>query len=204
MKPPLPTKPRPVTVPRLWPGETVVCLGGGPSLTQADVDRVRGKARVIAINDAYRLAPWAEVLFACDGKWWHWHHGVPGFAGLKYAVQSAAARWPGVHVLQKTGSHGLEVHPTGLRTGHNSGYQAINLAFHFGAHRIVLLGYDMQGGHWFGRHPDNSAPPFALCLRKFATLAEPLRARGIEVLNCTRRTALTAFPCRPLEEVFPC
>jgi len=45
------------SVPRLWPGETFVCLASGPSLTQADVDYCRGKARVIAIKDVLHLAP---------------------------------------------------------------------------------------------------------------------------------------------------
>jgi hypothetical protein len=191
-------------VPRLWPGSTVVCVGGGPSLTDADVCSVRGKARVIAINDAYRLAPWADVLYACDAKWWRWHAGVPTFAGLKYALQPEAAVWPGVQVLQNTGDEGLELDPSGLRAGRNSGYQAINLAVHLGASQIVLLGYDLQGDHWFGSHPDRSAPPFDLCRQRFQTLVTPLQDLGVTVINGSRQTSLTAFPRRRLEDVFPC
>lgn len=189
----------PVTVPKLWPGSTIVCLGSGPSLTAADVAQVRGLARVIAVNDTYRLAPWADVLYACDAKWWGWHKGVPTFPGLKYTLQPQAARWPGVQLLRNAGQDGLELKPDGVRTGQNSGYQAINLAVHLGAARILLLGYDMQGKHFFGAHPDQSAPPFAICLKRFATLVAPLRAAGVQILNCTRKTALTCFPCVPLE-----
>lgn len=200
------TKPRvTVTVPRLWPGSTIVCLGTGPSLTKADVESVRDRARVIAINDAHRLAPWADVLYACDAKWWTWHRGVPAFGGLKYALQPAAAHWPRVQVLRNTGVTGLELQPSGLKNGRNSGYQAINLAVHLGAARIVLLGYDMQApgntSHFFGAHPDKSRPPFSLCLQQFATLVGPLRTLGIDLVNCTRTTALTCFPRRPLAEV---
>ena len=67
-----------------WIGETVVCIGGGPSLTLADVTSIAGKARVIAINDAYRMAPWADMLYACDLKWWRWHDGAPYFLGEKW------------------------------------------------------------------------------------------------------------------------
>lgn len=194
------------TVPRLCPrGGTVVCLGSGPSLTQADVDAVRGKATVVAINDAFRLAPWAEVLYACDAKfyYWHWLKGAREFAGLKFALDAAARRYSGVTVLKKTGETGLELDPTGLRAGRNSGYQAINLAVHLGAARIVLLGYDMRSNgkdHFFGQHPDSSKPPFSICLQRFETLVEPLRAAGIEVVNCTPESALTCFPMRPLRE----
>jgi hypothetical protein len=193
------------TVPRLCPGGTVVCLGSGPSLTQEDVDAVRGKATVIAINDTFRLAPWADVLWACDAKWWYWHwkKGVSDFAGLKFSLDKAAARYPGVQVLKKTGETGLELDPTGLRAGRNSGYQACGLAFHMGARRILLLGYDMRSNgkdHFFGAHPDSSKPPYAICLQRFATLVDPLKAAGVTIVNCTPGSALTCFPCAPLRE----
>lgn len=201
-----------VTVPRLWPGDTVVCLGGGPSLTADDVRAVRDRARVIAVNNAYQLAPWADVLYAADAAWWALHRGVPTFGGLKYSLEARSAVWPGVQVLQNTGNKGLEQEPTGLRTGRNSGYQAINLAVHFGAARVVLLGYDMQTrphepAHWFGDHPAplmNTRPDAYQQFRQhFETIVAPLEARGVDVINCSRQTALTAFPCRPLAEVFP-
>lgn len=198
------TLPR-ATVPRMCPGGTVVCLGTGPSLTQDDVDYVRGKATVIAINDAFRLAPWAEVMYACDAKfwYWHWHKGAREFAGLKFALDAGARRYPGVTVLRKTGETGLESDPSGVRAGRNSGYQAIGVAVHMGASKVVLLGYDMHGDHYFGQHPDSSKPPFVVCLQRFATLVEPLKAAGVSIVNCTPKTALTCFPCAPLRETLP-
>ena len=199
----LPALRAPAPVPCLWPGSTVVCLGTGPSLTAADVAYVQGKARVIAINDAYTLAPWADVLYGCDAKWWTWHKGVPSFRGLKYGLQPGAKHWPGVTLVAKTGGSGIEWRRTGIRTGNNSGYQAINLAIHLGAVRILLLGYDMQGQHFFGRHRDGSVPPFLVCLKNFTTMVPELAAHGIEVVNCTRKTALTCFPRLPLAEALP-
>ena len=191
-------------VPRLLRGGTVVCLGGGPSLTAEDVAAVRSRAVVVAINDVYKLAPWAEVLYAADAKWWKWHHGAPSFPGMKFTLQPEAARWPGVQVLQNTGERGLETAPTGLRTGRNSGYQAINLAVHLGATRVLLLGYDMGPDgtktHWFGDHPDKAPSPYAVFLERFGDLVVPLRQVGVEVINCSRRTALTTFPRLTLEE----
>lgn len=185
----------------------MVCLGTGPSLTADDVQACRDRARVIAVNDAYRLAPWADVLYACDAKWWAWHQGAPDFAGRRYALEPRAADWPGVQLVRNTGRHGLELDPSGVRTGGNSGYQAINLAVHLGARQIVLLGYDMQHAadgrsHWFGEHPRAIAAssPYHAFRSAFDTLVEPLRALGIRVVNATRRTALTAFPCVSLEE----
>lgn len=193
------------TVPHLCVGGTVVCLGGGPSLTPADVDYVRGKASVIAINDAYRLAPWADVLYACDARWWEWHRGVPSFQGLKFSLQKRAAQWPGVRVLRNTGTEGLERKPTGLRTGRNSGYQAINLARHLGAVRVLLLGYDMQhtGGktHWHGDHP-GSPPSYVGSFRSsFKALAQVLHEYQLTIINCSRETALSCFPRQAIDDV---
>lgn len=196
-----------VSVPRLWPGETAVLIGGGPSLTPEDVTYVRGKARVIAINDAYRLAPWADVLYACDATWWRWHQGAPSFTGLKYTLDRGSAGFAGVQSLRNTGRDGLELKPTGLRIGKNSGYQAINLAVHLGATRLVLLGYDMQPhgdrDHWFGAHPQTTRSPYIQFISCFNRLAPILQAHGITVVNCSPRTALTCFPRAALRDALP-
>lgn len=197
------------TVPRLLPhGGTVVCIGGGPSLTQEDVDYCRDKAdAVIAINNAYQLAPWATALYACDARWYTWHRGAKGFKGLKYCLQKAAAQWPGVRVLKRMGYPGLERKPHGIRIGTNSGYQALNVAYHFGATRILLLGYDMQltGGksHWFGEHPNNIKPNVGSFRSCFTALEKELPAYNLTVINCSRETALTCFPRMPLEQALP-
>lgn len=192
----------PHAVPRLWPQATVVVAGTGPSLTAADLAYCRDRARVIVVNNAWTLAPWADVLYAADDKFWRWQNGVPQFQGLKYTIDPCRKVWPGLQVVKNTGHTGLERASTGVRTGYNSGYQAINLAVHFGASRIVLLGFDMHGSHFFGSHPDGSRPPFAMCLQAFTTLVEPLREAGVEILNCTPGSKITAFPSARLEDVF--
>ncbi len=194
-------------VPRRWPGATFVCIAGGPSLTPQDVDACRGRARLIAVNDAYRLAPWADVLYACDAQWWRWHaEAVRDFAGLKYGLKPLARKWvPDVQILRNTGREGLETDPGGLRTGQNSGYQAINLAYHLGAAKIILLGYDLQIGpgqrsHWFGDHPNKQRPPLRHMRQFFPSLAKGLRDVGVEVINCSPQTALDCFERRPLAD----
>ncbi len=196
-----------VTVPRLWPNSTVVCIASGPSLTSDDVSLVRDKAKTIVVNSSYQMAPWADCLYAADARWWKSHHGAPEFHGLKYALEANAAKWPGVTVLKYGGERGLSSDPTSLKSGRNSGYQAIGLAVHFGASRIVLLGYDMQRGpkgeeHWHANHQEHRRSDYPNFLRFFDGLVEPLKARGIQIVNCTRRTALTCFDRQPLHAVF--
>lgn len=194
------------SVPRLWPGSTIVCIGGGPSLTPEDVAALRGRAGVIAINNAYHLAPWADVLYAADRKWWGWEKGAPTFPGLKYSIAPMPATlYPDVQVLRNTGASGLDLDPTGLRTGMHSGYQVINLAVHLGATRVLLLGYDLDvapdgRAHWHQPHPDQHRSPYLQMREAFPSLVEPLAAIGVTVINCSRRTALTTFPCAPLAD----
>lgn len=179
----------------------MVCIGGGPSLTSDDVAFCRGRAHVVAINDAYRLAPWADLVYACDPSWWKWHKGVPKYRGMKFGLEAPdGPEFPSdVRLLQNTGERGLEVSRWGVRTGCNSGYQAINVAVHLGASRIVLLGYDMQAlrdgpSHWFGEHPNKIRSPYLKFLSTFPSLLEPLKQRNVSVMNATRETALECFP----------
>jgi len=194
-------KPPVEPAPRLYPdGATVAILGSGPSLTQADVDLLRGRVDgVVAVNDSYRLCPWATVLYAGDRHWWKWHKGAPGFAGRKFSISSTV--YPDVQVLKRGPETGLSMSPDTLALGRNSVYQAMNLAVHFGATSIILLGVDLQGTHFFGLHPDGSKPPFDLCRQRFATLVQPLAQLGIEVVNCSRVTTLRCFARRTLEDV---
>lgn len=204
-----------VSVPKLWLGETAVIIGGGSSLTPEDVRFCRGKAKVLAIKEAYLLAPWADALYAGDAKWWRGYQGAADFAGLKYAIEqdpneTPMGAWPGVQVLRNTGHDGLELDPTGLRTGYNSGYQAIGLAVHLGVSRIVLLGFDMWKApdgtqNWFEKFPHllrahHVPSPYPLFMQAFASLVEPLKQAHVEVVNASRRTMLTAFPYLSLEE----
>lgn len=191
---------------------TVAILGGGPSLTQNQVNAVE-HFPVIAINDAYKLAPWADILYGCDAKWWNWEERK--FRKVKVALKWNAVSgqfhngWDDethrdVWALASTGEGGLESAPNSVRTGLNSGYQAINLAVHLGAKRILLLGYDMKSAngrsHWFGEHPDKIVPPYKSFMGVWPTIVEPLKKRGVEVINCSPNSALDVFPKMELGE----
>ncbi len=190
-------------VPRSWAGETAVILATGPSLCAADVTFCRGKARVLAIKDAIRLAPDADCWYGCDAKFWQYYGDRIAFDGPKYALDPGAAKW--AQVLRNTGCNGLSVDPTGLRTGKHSGAQAIGLAVLLGATRIVLLGYDLQADaqgheHFVKRPYSQSAPPFSAFLPWYETVVDPLRELGVEVINASRVSALKTFPRMPLAE----
>ena len=203
------------SVPRIWPGETVVITACGPSLTAEQIADYSEDCRVIAINNSYQLNRSADILYSCDAKWWKWHSNAPDFRGVRIGLawNKNINDWnPGwkdhdrsnILCLAGTGDTGLESDPQGLRTGSNSGYQAINLAVHLGAKRIILLGYDMQpvdGRHHFhGEHPDGVPPPYDLFIEPFRSLVDPLKELKIDMINCTPSSALDCFPAANLGE----
>lgn len=198
------------TVPRIWSGETVVCLASGPSLLRADVDACQGRARVIAVKDTIRLAPFADCLYCCGsdrGRWWDVYGPKLGaFEGLRYTLDPKATRW-GAQLLRQGPDEGLSTKPTTLCTGKNSGYQSVGLAFLLGARRILLLGFDLKPAddgreYFFGDHPYQRPHknPYDVFLDYFKTIVEPLAAHGVEVINCTRSSALKVFPQMSIQE----
>ncbi len=194
-------------MPRAWPESTITILGSGPSLTAPDILLASYSSHLIAINSTYLLAPWADVIYAPDRRFYDWHPDVLELPCLKFAFQIEAEGLPGVTVLQRTGYSGLELRPWGLRSGGHSGYAAINLAVHLGAKHIVLLGYDHspdgEGRHHFegGDHPDGShLPDYTVHRDAYDTLVKPLAELGITVINASPVSAITAFPRLPLEQ----
>lgn len=188
---------------------TAVCIASGPSLTADDCETVRNwrnisrrstqteketgaqEKIVIVVNTTFELAPWADILYAMDRNWWEGYYKKNNkqFAGIRLSPLS-----------------GLTC-ATKIRFNHyqNSGVGAISLAAHLGAKRIILLGYDCQktGGktHWHGNHPKGlgNAGSIGTWPGMFERLKKDLN--GIEIVNCTRETALRMFERKPLEEV---
>lgn len=199
--------PKPWSVPRLWPGETVVIVGAGPSLTQEQIDCCRGRARMICINRSHELAPWADWLHACDGRFWESYPDAYRFPGIKTTLEPSAAR-DGVRLFKGSGDLGFDSDSRHVRTGGNSGYQAACIAMHAGAGRIILIGMDCRAvdkrNHWHRRHIGKANDPgdnnYASWRNNWRTLVAPLRARKIEALNATPGSAIDCFPRSSLEE----
>lgn len=186
--------------------KVTVCIASGPSLTQKDVDYVRGKAFVIVVNDNYLKAPWADVLWGCDLEWWKLQYKerpakIKSFKGAKYSLRYNK---DGVIKLTDSKHTGLAKRWPNIATGKNGGHQAVNLAYHLGAKKIIVVGYDMQWTddkvHWFGKHKKPLKNPGRSLMiqwkRNFEGLARALDAEGIEVINCSRQTAISKKYCK--------
>ena len=171
-----------------WRGLTVACIASGPSLTKEDCEAVR-HMKCIVTNTTFRLAPWADALFAMDLKWWVEYHKevAADFKGGIYSWSKVAARYGPEPMDGKMAGFG------------NSGANAVSLAIHAGASKVILLGYDCQRtngqSHWHGDHPKtlSNARSIAIWPEKFKRLADYAKKQGVQVVNCSRVTALTCF-----------
>lgn len=173
-----------------------VIIGSGASLTDDQVNHVKGKAEVIVINDNYKKAPWADILYYCDNQWFEWHkEEVRKFKGIRATLNDGEAHW----IFKQGEETGLSICPHTLNTGKNSGYQAINLALLLGAENIYLLGYDMKRTsglkHWFGDHPISGFDIFHDMIECFRTIPDANQKHfGANIWNCTPDSALNMFP----------
>lgn len=225
--------------PKIWEGATAFILGGGPSISKVfDIpeDIVEGVTskrilpsayskyleplhdkHIIGINNAYQIGSWLDVLFFGDCSWYLVH-------------RQALAEWPGLKVTccprfeakKKEESEGIKyLKKDSRRKGlsndsktvcwnSNSGAAGISLATHFGAKRIVLLGFDMamltpDVSHWHGSHAEPGTrlktPPFDRHMKGFPILAQEAKQAGVEILNCSPNSKIKDFPIVSLKEV---
>ena len=198
----------------IWTGKVAICIGGGASLTQEQVDKTKGY-KVIAINDAYKLAPHADILYACDRKWWDLHRGAEDFKGYKLQHEfdvrpddsSILKPYPGIDMILSSGEYGWDDRDDRIRTGGNSGYQALQIAIKLGATTIGLLGYDMhaegENSHWFGEHPGGDGDPakYNKWIERFPDIKKAADEKGVKIYNCTPNSALDCFPRCDIEDL---
>lgn len=212
----------------VWRGQRCFILGGGDSLAGFDFSRLKGE-RVIAINRAFEKAPFADILFAFDSRFYWWtvrgelppdKNGLGGgqeaarkfaaFEGLKVWLDLTGGKaLPGVAFLSSRGTDGVPGElRDGIYDGGNSGYAALNLAIALGANPIYLLGFDMHGdgaGHqaWFhGGYPTNQGDRvYQGFASHFEKIAPALDARGIKVVNLNPGSSLRCFEFGRFEDL---
>jgi len=191
----------------IFPEATVFVIAAGPSVAEVDLEDIRGFPTIV-VNRSFEAAPWADVLYFSDRRFYRWHkEAILAFAGIKFtATHEKHLKHPAITNLRKYKMKGLATDAHYVGTGNNSGYAAINVAYHAGAGRIVLIGFDMksQNGrqHWHENHPVVYKDLiYAKMIPHFQSLVEPLTAVGVECINTSMDSAITCFPKVPLAKI---
>jgi hypothetical protein len=169
-------------------GFTVAICATGPSFSAELAEQIRASGvMAVAINDNYRLMPWADWLFAADMKWWNVHNDARKFKGRKICSQETAEERDMLIYL-----------PRDKGPGRNTSLHAAWAAIDAKAVKLLLFGVDLDETdpqtHWFGDHPPELARPssFTFARHAWGRLAE--RGDRPPILNCSPRSALRCFP----------
>lgn len=199
------------SVPKEWPGERCFVICGGESVNGQKKQIAALKGRIIAVKHAVLLRPDADVLF-CTAEAWDALPLLPKFRGTYAVIRrgKATAEYPEyIKWVTRTKDHSRLCDLPDHVSGYDAGTSAINLAYHFGAKEIVLLGYDMTGGRWFcdqnGRgvwkHPLPRIPEdhFRRHMGPLKALAKDAKQKGIRIVNCSPISRVDAFEKQPLE-----
>lgn len=200
-----------------------MCAGTGPSLTAAQLQIARERGWPIYVcNDAYKLAPDAALLFACNWQWWdaRWPQ-VKDLPAEKWTSRRESAVKYGINWIDEVNRPGLSKDPNVLHHGHSSGYQLVGMAYRNGADRVVLLGYDLTFApdydgkakrigsgprHFFGEYPPELQhwPSVRVCAGVHIELLDLYRSvadqGAVEVVNCSGGV-LDAFPRMDIADV---
>lgn len=174
-------------------GQTAVCIGSGFSLTEEDCALVeRAGLQTIAINSSWTRARFAKILYAGDCAWWRKNIDMIDIGAEKWTSCSEAQFLYKLNYFRSTTKNW------------NSGLRAIELAETLGAKKVLLIGYDCQvdyGVHWHGNHEGLSNPTDKVCRDWREQFSALVKRTKIEIINCSRMTALTCFPRAKLEDV---
>ena len=168
---------------------TWALLAPGPSATADQAARAHEAGIPLGVvGCAFQLAPWAEFIAASDRGWWRKYPEAMELTGSKYSM----TKWPDVE----------KVSVPYLGQVCNSGVLALEVAKNRGAKRIILLGFDMHGTHFFGQYRNglrNTTPTQRAQHHK--QYEQWARAnKDIQVINCTNGSRLTCFPKASLDE----
>ena len=204
-----------------WWHDDVFILGGGPSLNDVNFDLIKGK-HVIGVNNAYgdrisdnngklieyKCRDWVDICFFGDGRWFDWHEvWLRKFKGQIFSCATRARHLERIIYVQRGKSLGIEAKTNAIAWNRSSGAAAISLAYHFGAKRIILLGFDMRmidgKGNWHTDHKTSrkDASVYRRFKEVFKHIKEDADKLGVEVLNATPDSAIIDFKFVKLEDV---
>ena len=173
---------------------------------------------VIGINVAYRLGDWVDMMFCGDKPFVLKNDKeLKKFKGIKVSCHSIASKperyWMKYVAKDNRKPAGITSNPYKVSWNLNSGAAAISLAHHLGAKRIILLGFDMnlteKQQHFHDEYhrgliltdKQKRGLPFERHLKGFSVIKKDADRLGIEIINTSLNSAITAFKKVDIKEL---
>lgn len=215
----------------IWEGYTGVIIATGPSLTDEQlrliaIAQVTNRVKVFTINNTFERFPQTDLQLSCDGPWWRYYWPR---SELLRSIQDRCWSWYpdiaedyGINYIKAIVKDGLSTDPAVIHINHGSGPMMLNIAYHFGIRRVLLLGHDMTFAkdydprrkfpgstprHYFGEYPKvlQHWPSVKIREGLIWGLIEayekmPVKEMGYEVINVTPGSHLPTFPMMDLHD----
>jgi hypothetical protein len=226
-------------IPKIWENGECWILGGGPSLTaqfkipneivqgvlsgelppssySPYLETIHGK-HVIGVNGAFYIGNWIDIVAFGDENWFlNNRNQLLGFPKIKVAFCDVAEKgrfvYDGIKYVPRDGrkSSGITLRKNKISWNKNSGFASINLAYHLGVKRIILVGFDMDLNdsgkqHWHSLYRKQGRPPKSLPfdrhLRHTPSIKQDADELGIEIINASPDSKIKEFEKTTVEEI---
>lgn len=199
-----------------WRGGTVLIIGGGPSINDMDWDDIRGwnqrkpRRYTIAVNEAcLTVAPCADMAYWVDARWYQWNRlRIGDLCRCKRRYTSAhglSVDYGGATYVENRNNPAMFSKEPKFVCGRDSGGIAINIAYHTGAEKVYLIGFDMwdtpagtDTGNFHDKHQNKQpgTPRSTHFIPAHTQAAQTIKDEGLDfaVHNATPHSALKCWP----------
>lgn len=184
---------------------SIFIVGGGPSAREFDFSALAGEC-VLAVNSAIFNIPQAAGVVSIDRNWITDNiASLVSYRGEWFLLARVGDVLPYAHGRQRcahfTAEPNLSESWTAVHTMGCSGYAALNIAYLMRPKYIGLIGFDYDGSgkHWFDNETKrkNKSETWDQWAASFDSTVPQLQAAGIEVINYSDHSKITAFPRHP-------
>lgn len=189
--------------------DKVFIVAPGSSLTDFDFKRLE-KHHVIVINRvAEHVKKWDLVSFI-DVEYTYnnieyWKKIFDGRPVYTDHMPNTGTMGLNLQIYQPSNLFGFSMIPPRVSTGSNSGYAALNIAYHKGARNIYLLGFDgecLNGKRYFFDYEEKVAPGLHPDYKFIDWSGFKLEApEDLKITNCSLNSWISAFPKKDINEI---
>lgn len=211
-------------VPKTNP-ELVVIVCSGKSVSEFNLKNIPDTATIIAVNGAGKFCPRIDYWFTSDpwgldGKQLPLNKSCEMWAAVNDTFATKASTIKdyknspnrNVKFLQRIISHNrpnvssetayslcLSEDSRCISAG-NSGYGAINFAYHLGAKNIIILGMDGDIGYFYSNTEKNR--PLTYLQQMIDSTVDQITKSGITVINASPNSVISTYPKMTPEQAF--
>ena len=175
------------------------------------LEPIHGK-HTIGVNHAFLIGNWIDVFYFSDTAMWdneQLTEQMMEFRGLRITNNAVYTDemydQTGLKYVKRSEKkrYGLTDEKDAVCFNNNTGLSAIDLAYHFGAKRIILLGFDMTIGplnshiHNINTRLSRGEDPtrsFKRHMLSVGNIWKDARDNGIEILNASQISKIPVFP----------